>query len=141
MRRLFIVLSAVALVAVGCGDADDPGQVAQDAAEEARDAAEEAAERAREGADRAEGVIDDVNVSIEGFAYSPERVEIDTGQEVTWINEDDAPHTVTAKNESFDSGNLATGDEFSERFTETGEFAYFCTVHGEDTMSGTVVVS
>jgi plastocyanin len=63
---------------------------------------------------------------------------VKAGTTVTWINEDDAPHTVASSNKLFKSKALDTGDKFSFTFTTPGTYAYFCSVHPH--MTGTVVV-
>jgi len=71
---------------------------------------------------------------------------IDVGGEVTWINTDAQPHTVTSGadltapdvGELFDSGLQMNGDSFSWTFDTAGEYPYFCMVH--PWMVGTVIV-
>jgi len=71
---------------------------------------------------------------------------IDVGGEVTWINTDAQPHTVTSGSdltapdvgELFDSGLQMNGDSFSWTFDTAGEYAYFCMVH--PWMTGMVIV-
>jgi plastocyanin len=48
---------------------------------------------------------------------------------VTWTNDDNQLHTVTAVDGSFDSGFLEVGASFSYTFTEVGDFEYFCLPH------------
>ena len=86
-------------------------------------------------------------------AFSPNPVNIKVGDTVTWINDDSQFHTVVSGNPSgggdigkvFDSGlsgptALTTkGKTFSHKFTEKGEFPYFCQLH--PTMVGKVIVS
>jgi len=72
--------------------------------------------------------------------------DIDVGGEVTWINTDAQPHTVTSGSdltapdvgELFDSGLQMNGDSFSWTFDTAGEYAYFCMVH--PWMTGMVIV-
>ena len=86
--------------------------------------------------------------------YSPNPVNIKSGDNVTWINDDTVFHTVTntpfygGKEEIgklFDSGlsgptALTTkGKTFSHKFTEKGQYPYFCQLH--PTMVGKVSVS
>ena len=52
------------------------------------------------------------------------------GTTVTWTNEDDAPHTVTADDNSFDSKTFGKGESFSFVFNKAGEFSYYCAIHG-----------
>ena len=77
-------------------------------------------------------------VSITGFAFSPSSITIDNGTTVTWTNEDEAPHTVTADDASFTSGDLKKGDTFSHKFTAAGTVAYHCNIHPSMTASVTV---
>ena len=76
---------------------------------------------------------------IADFAFSPDPIEINAGDTVTWTNEDDFAHTVTADDDSFDSDNIDGGGTFEQTFDEAGEFAYHCAIHNQ--MTGTVVVS
>jgi len=141
MRRLFVALACLSLVFAGaaCSEADR-----EEAGEDIREAGEEAYEEGREAvgtaADRAEDVINDREVRIDDFKFDPASRTVTVGTEVTWINRDSAPHTVTAVNGSFDSDDIETDDEFSFRFTQSGEVKYHCEIHGKDRMSGTVVV-
>jgi plastocyanin len=77
-------------------------------------------------------------VQIDQFAFVPQRVTVKAGTTVTWINEDDAPHTIASSDKLFKSKALDTGDKFSFTFTTPGTYAYFCSVHPH--MTGTVVV-
>jgi LPXTG-motif cell wall-anchored protein len=84
------------------------------------------------------------DVSAVDNNFEPREVEIQSGTTVTWTNEGDTPHTVTADNGSFESGNMDPGDEFSETFVEAGRYPYFCEYHGGEGgegMSGVVVVT
>jgi plastocyanin len=77
-------------------------------------------------------------VEIDQFAFVPQRITVKAGTTVTWISEDDVPHTVASSNKLFKSKALDTGDKFSFTFTTPGTYAYFCSVHPH--MRGTVVV-
>ncbi len=80
-----------------------------------------------------------VTVKIDNFAFDAQTVTVTPGATVTWINEDDAPHTVVADDgKSFRSRTLDTGDKFSFTFMSPGTFGYFCSVHPH--MTGKVVV-
>lgn len=72
--------------------------------------------------------------------YSPPTITVVIGvnNTVTWINDDQAPHTVTADDGSFDSGNMNQGDEWSNTFTTVGAYAYHCDYH--PWMTGTIIV-
>ncbi|MCX6669498.1 MAG: PQQ-dependent sugar dehydrogenase [Methanothrix sp.] len=77
-------------------------------------------------------------VEIKNFSYQPSSITITPGTVVTWINEDPAEHTVTATNGDFNSGNLATGEEFNQTFSRPGTYQYQCQNH--PSMVGEVVV-
>jgi plastocyanin len=101
----------------------------------------------------------EVKISIEPGAstlgekgFSPNPVNIRIGDTVTWVNDDTVFHTVTYRpfyggetGKLFDSGlsgpNALTtkGKTFSHKFTEKGQYPYFCQLH--PTMVGKVSVS
>jgi plastocyanin len=142
MRRVFAAV-AVALLALGVGacSQEEARDTAGDVADEAEDAAKDAADAAKDAADRAEDVVNDRTVNIDNFAYEPKKVTVTRGTEVTWVNQDGVPHTVTSdEGNALDSDQLSEGDEFSERFLEDGTFEYHCEVHGKEKMSGSIVV-
>jgi plastocyanin len=66
-------------------------------------------------------------------------VTVAAGETVTWSHEGGLPHTVTAEDGAFDSGDLSGGDTFSHTFEEAGSFPYVCSIHPD--MTGTVEVS
>jgi plastocyanin len=70
-------------------------------------------------------------------SFSPNPVEVNVGETVTWINDDSGRHTVTSKDGIFDSGILGKGQSFSFTFDKAGEYPYFCEPHPN--MVGTVV--
>jgi plastocyanin len=77
-------------------------------------------------------------VQIDQFAFVPQRVIVKAGTTVTWINQDDVPHTIASSDKLFKSKALDTGDKFSFTFTTPGTYAYFCSVHPH--MTGALVV-
>ena len=77
-------------------------------------------------------------VGVLDGSFSPATLTITVGDSVTWTNEDDSPHTVTATDGVFDSGNLDAGGAFTFTFTEPGTYAYVCNYHDE--MRATIVV-
>ena len=68
-------------------------------------------------------------IEIADFKYDAETVTVDAGTEVTWTNSDDAAHTATADDSSFDTGDLDQGDSNSVTFDEPGAFTYYCRFH------------
>jgi plastocyanin len=77
-------------------------------------------------------------VKIDNFTFAPQRLTVKAGTTVTWINEDDIPHTVAATGKAFRSKVLDTDDKFSFTFTTAGSYEYFCSLHPH--MTGTIVV-
>jgi plastocyanin len=80
----------------------------------------------------------DTVVKIDNFTFGPQRVTVKAGTTVTWINEDDIPHTIAATGKAFRSKVLDTDDKYSFTFTTAGVFDYFCSLHPH--MTGTIVV-
>ena len=75
--------------------------------------------------------------------YIPSKITINSGEKVTWVNEDSAFHSVTSgfydsPTELFDSGHLDPFESYSLDFNEKGTFDYFCTLH--PWMEGQVIV-
>jgi plastocyanin len=110
------------------GEAEEP--VAEPLAEPLEVEAPDAEAEAAQSAQRAALALADSTVDIVDFDYRPGMVTINAGDTVTWTQSGDAPHTVTADDGSFDSGELTTGGNFSMRFDEAGTYRYYCTLHG-----------
>jgi plastocyanin len=68
-------------------------------------------------------------VDIADYKFAPEAIEVEAGSKVTWTNSDDAPHTATADDSSFDTGDLDQGDSKTITFDQPGEFTYYCRFH------------
>ncbi|MBL8048412.1 MAG: cupredoxin domain-containing protein [Chthonomonas sp.] len=80
------------------------------------------------------------NVDIRNFAFSPDMLTINVGDQVRWTNNDFAPHTAssTAGPMSFNSGTLGNGQSFTFTFTAAGSYDYMCNFHHD--MMGSVNV-
>lgn len=124
-RSPLVVLVAVAAVAggvaAGCGGDDD-------------DPATPAAAMAQGGA----GGASTDRVAIADFAFDPETVTVDAGTKLTWTNDDEAPHTATADDGSFDTGTLKLDDTGAVALDQPGTYTYYCRFH--PFMKGTVEV-
>ena len=75
--------------------------------------------------------------------YIPSIIVIDSGKQVTWVNQDSAFHSVTsgfygAPTELFDSGHMDPFESYTLTFDDVGTFDYFCTLH--PWMKGQVIV-
>jgi plastocyanin len=75
-----------------------------------------------------------------GTRYAPICIRVTRGQEVTWTNLDDTPHTVTSTNTpELSSLPIVTGDQFRHTFTTPGLVNYVSSLDGA-VMFGSVVV-
>ena len=78
------------------------------------------------------------SVSMAGRSFSPSTVTIAAGGSVTFSNDDDRAHTVTATDGAFNSGTISEGGSWKRTFKGAGTFSYLCAIHPE--MTGKVVV-
>ena len=70
------------------------------------------------------------NVTIKLFQYQPGRILVKPGTSVTWVNEDEIFHTVTAeKNGDFNAPLDGKGKSFSFTFSQPGTYTYYCDRH------------
>jgi plastocyanin len=74
------------------------------------------------------------------WGYAPATRRVTPGTWVTWSNNGQDEHTVTAVDGSFDSQTLEPSDGFSWYFDQPGtQVTYLCTLH--PWMTGTIVVT
>jgi plastocyanin len=76
------------------------------------------------------------SVLIDRGGFSPASVEVQVGDTVTWVNNDDRDHTVVG--DGFRSGNLRPGASYSYQFNKPGKFSYGSSIYPR--MKGTVIV-
>jgi plastocyanin len=69
------------------------------------------------------------DVSVQFSAYGPSQLDVLPGTTVLWSNVSQRTHTVTADDESFDSGHLDPGARFRVTFARPGAYTYHCTIH------------
>jgi plastocyanin len=81
---------------------------------------------------------EDVKVSIDNFAFTPDTIQVKVGSTITFTNHDDIPHSVVASDGSFHSKALDTDQSFTLTPTKAGDLAYFCGLHPH--MKGKIVV-
>jgi len=79
-----------------------------------------------------------LEVRIDNFAFAPGVITVKAGTQLTWTNHDDIPHTVDSTDGKFKSSALDTDDKFQFRFTEPGEYPYYCRIHPK--MTGKIIV-
>ena len=83
-------------------------------------------------------------VHTKDFAYKPVALTIPVGTTVTFVNDDDTAHTITAVDQAngkpiFDSGNMDKGGKWTHTFNTAGTFKYVCAYH--PFMKATIVVT
>lgn len=81
-----------------------------------------------------------VQVTIQGFAFSPQTITIAPGTTVVWTQKDSANHTVTSDTNAWTaSSGLGTNQTFSVTFTKPGTYLYHCSIH--PSMTARVIVT
>ena len=98
----------------------------------------------------------------DGQRFEPATITIEAGETVTWMNESEEAHTVTAYGDeipegasyfaSGDSSNeeeardslseslIKSGESFEVTLDEPGTYEYYCIPHESNGMKGTIVV-
>lgn len=76
-------------------------------------------------------------VTIEAMKFEPQNLTVHLGEQVTWVNKDPFPHTVSAP-DSLESKEIAPGATWVYRATKTGDIKYHCTLH--PTMTGELTI-
>lgn len=77
-------------------------------------------------------------VEIKGMEFSPKTLTIKAGDKVKFINQDSAPHTASATDGRFESGELQQGQSEVVTFEKADTYAYYCMFH--PSMSGKIIV-
>ena len=126
IRRRHTLLAFLPLLAlVGCGGGDGGDDAAQEPAASAAGSAV---------------------VTIKTFNFGPDPITVDAGTTITFRNEDKINHTVTAGTRDnptparFDGLMEEAGDTFELTLDEPGTYAYFCSFHPGEGMTGEIVV-
>jgi len=121
--RVLAAMFALGLLLAACGDDDGGGD----------------SDSASDGGSSDSGEAEcDGDICLSGTQFVPPDTSVAVGDTVTWASVDSPDHTVTADDDSFDSGTLSDGDTFEQTFDEAGEFAYHCEIH--PSMTGTITV-
>lgn len=78
-----------------------------------------------------------IAASIKGFTLPD--VTAAVGQEITWTNDDAAPHTVTTDDGAVDGRVAGGGGTFSHTFDAAGTYPYHCALH--PSMKATIIIN
>lgn len=99
------------------------------------------------------GATSQHDVDVVDNAFEPQVFETETGTTVAWEQTGENPHSVTSEDDgtefdshpncSFTSTDqcMSQGDTFSHTFADPGTYEYFCRIHQDVGMTGTVEVS
>jgi plastocyanin len=125
-RRPVVLLACLALAggtfAAGCG-AGEEESTASPIAETTT------SEQATSGGGGGGSATSTDRIDIADFKYDPETITVDAGTKISWTNSDEAAHTATADDSSFDTGTLDLDDQGSASFDKPGTYAYYCRFH------------
>ena len=77
-------------------------------------------------------------VRMQSMRFSPVTLTIKAGDSVDFENRGPMEHTATAKDKSWDTGNLRKGKSATITFPNKGTFKYDCRWHSA--MQGTIIV-
>ena len=64
--------------------------------------------------------------------FNPTTINIKKGTSLSFINKDNANHTVTEVNKVFYSGKIETGDKFEFMFSDSGAYSAYCSFHPDN---------
>lgn len=76
-------------------------------------------------------------VTMANMSYGRVPASLQVGDTITWVNKDSVPHTVTARDKSFDL-RVAPGQSKTMTADKPGSFAFYCIYHAM--MRGTLKV-
>jgi len=69
------------------------------------------------------------DIEIKSFAFNPVTLEVRPGDHIRWTNRDISPHTATAEDGSWDTGELQRRQSAIVEVTRNMSTAYFCAFH------------
>lgn len=89
----------------------------------------------QQGVESAPAAPETVNIDMQDSRFVPQTAQVTPGATVRWVNRGDLPHTATADDGTFDSGNIAPGQAYSWTVpadAEPGTAVYYhCSLHGQ----------
>jgi plastocyanin len=127
MRRILVALCAVLALALGlaaCGGSSGGGSTSASTSAPASSGASGGG----------------VTIKMQNIQFSPKDTTVKVGQKVTWTNDDNTDHNVTADSGAdFKSKDFGNGATFSFTADKAGTINYVCTIHPG--MTGTLTVT
>lgn len=86
-----------------------------------------------------EGVEILASGEVSTWSFSPNNLSVTAGTTLTWRNTGAQAHSVTSRDQLFDSRLLDPGESWSYTFETPGVYRYFCVPH--PLMKGAIIVS
>lgn len=77
-------------------------------------------------------------ILIRNYSYQPQKLILNAGSRITFVNHDHTAHTATSTNGAFDTGTLHPGQRTTVALSKPGTYTFFCQFHAF--MRGVVVV-
>jgi len=125
MRRILVALCAVVPLALGlaaCGGSSGGGSTS-----------------ASTSAPSSSSSGGGVQIKMQNIQFSPKDTTVKVGDKVTWTNDDNTDHNVTAESGAdFKSKDFGNGGTFSFTADKAGTIKYVCTIHPGMTATLTV---
>ena len=90
------------------------------------------------GGDDSKAAAETITVRISGMRFEPANLTVKPGTTVTWVMNDQMPHTITGQGNELRSNTLQTRQSYSFTFNESGRYDYACDFH--PSMQGVVKV-
>lgn len=85
-------------------------------------------------------------VELRNTAFDPVKTAVDVGDTVEWRNKDSFEHDVTSAQFSDEAAEwdfvepLGAEDSVTHTFEAAGRYEFYCSIHGEESMCGVVLV-
>ena len=117
MRRILVALCAVLALALGlaaCGGSSGGGSTSTSTSAPSSSGASGGG----------------VTIKMQNIQFSPKDTTVKVGQKVTWTNDDNTDHNVTAESGAdFKSKDFGNGATYSFTADKAGTIKYVCTIH------------
>jgi len=75
------------------------------------------------------GKVKTVEIRVNEMTFGPAMANANVGDTISWVNVGKIPHTVTAKDGSFDKDPIAPGERFNYVLLKEGTVEYVCSYH------------
>lgn len=77
-------------------------------------------------------------ITIQNGMFNPNKITVESGTNIQWINNDNAQHQIASDSGAFQSNILNQSDSYTFFFDKTGIYGYHDTQNS--TLTGTIIV-